>query len=196
MRRFSPPYLRFSPESAVQFLLFSNKLISKRKGFLEPCKRVKFRLWDFPPKKALLGKGKIMKTVVLNHGFNRIEHRQIINLERAKLKPSFRWRTTAFWNFYSFRENKNSNQTADFRKRQAVWNSVANHRLVRKHRRRIDCLTDAYPPVLRQGWNRPRPPSGKIFASLNAVRYAAQNSVWQNLIARLRFVVKLNRMKP
>lgn len=120
-----------------------------------------------------------MKTVVFNHGFNRIEHRQIINLERAKLNRLLDEERRIIETFIHSAKTEIQIKPQILESVQAVWNSVANHRLVREIRRRIDCLTDAYPQFLRQVETARARLQERFFASLNAVRYAAQNSVWQ-----------------
>lgn len=120
-----------------------------------------------------------MKQQVFNHGFNRIEHRQIINLERAKLNRLLDEERRIVETLIHSAKTEIQIKPQILESVQAVWNSVANHRLVREIRRRVDCLTDAYPQFLRQVETTRARLQERFFASLNAARYAAQNSVWQ-----------------
>ncbi|MEP7038099.1 MAG: hypothetical protein ABI891_07125, partial [Acidobacteriota bacterium] len=85
-----------------------------------------------------------------NQGFNRVEHHQIICLERAKL------------NRLLDEERRFTETLIDSAKREIevrpqilpsfeiVWNNIQNHAALQNIRRRIDCLTAAYPQFLQQ----------------------------------------------
>lgn len=120
-----------------------------------------------------------MKQQVFNHGFNRIEHRQIINLERAKLNRLLDEERRIVETLIHSAKTEFEIKPQILESVQAIWNSVANHRLVREIRRRVDCLTDAYPQFLRQVETARARLQERFFASLNAARYAAQISVSQ-----------------
>lgn len=91
-----------------------------------------------------------MRTVVFNQGFNRVEHHQIICLERAKLNRLLdeerRFTETLI-------ESMRREMEAGARSLpcfETVWSKIQNHDFVRNVRRRIDCLTDAYPQFSQQ----------------------------------------------
>ena len=90
-----------------------------------------------------------MKTIVFNHGFNRVEHRQIINIERAKLNHLLNEERRIVENLTKSAQTEIQINPQILRSVEAVWKRIANHRLVREIRRRVDCLTDAYPQFLR-----------------------------------------------
>ena len=95
-------------------------------------------------------KGKIMRTVVFNQGFNRVEHHQIISLERAKLNRLLdeeRRLTQTLIESVKREIEAGARALPNF---ETVWNKIQNHRLVQNVRRRIDCLADAYPQFLQQ----------------------------------------------
>jgi plasmid maintenance system antidote protein VapI len=91
-----------------------------------------------------------MRTVVFNQGFNRVEHHQIICLERAKLNRLLdeeRRITETLAAAIKRQIEAAPNLTADA---QAVWNDIQNHSLVKAARERINLLTDAYPQFFNQ----------------------------------------------
>jgi len=118
-----------------------------------------------------------MKAVIYNHGFNRVEHHQIINLERAKLNQLLDEERRILETLTQSAKTEIEIKPQILESVQAVWNSIANHRLVREIRRRIDCLTDAYPQFLRQVEIVRTRLQEKFFLVINAARYAAQNSI-------------------
>ena len=118
-----------------------------------------------------------MKAVVFNHGFNRIEHYQIINLERAKLNRLLDEERRIVETLTQSAKTEIEIKPRILESVQTLWNSIANHRLVREIRRRIDCLTDAYPQFLRQVETVRNRLHERFFLVLNAARYAAQNSI-------------------
>lgn len=120
-----------------------------------------------------------MKHQVFNHGFNRVEHHQIIILERAKLNRLLNEERRIVETFIQSVKSKIQINPQILRSAHEVWNSVANHRLVREIRRRVDCLTDAYPQFLRQVETVRTRLREKFFASLDTARYAAQTSICQ-----------------
>lgn len=92
-----------------------------------------------------------MNTIVFNQGFNRVEHHQIICLERAKLNRLLdeERRITEML----ARSIKRQFETAPnilLAEVQKVWNNIQNHSRVLVVRERIVLLTDAYPQFLRQ----------------------------------------------
>lgn len=117
-----------------------------------------------------------MKAQVFNQGFNRVEHHQIISLERAKLNRLLddeRRLTETLIASLSREIEAGTRMLPSF---EAVWNKIQNHSLVQNIRRRIDCLTDAYPQFLQQV-NRVRQSlREKAKASLEAARLAIQKA--------------------
>lgn len=120
-----------------------------------------------------------MKTIIFKHGFNLVEHRQIINLERAKLNRLLQEERRIVETLLQSAKTEIQFKPQMLRSVHEVWNSVADHRLVREIRRRIDCLTDAYPQFLRQVETFRTRLREKFFASLNAARCAAHTSIYQ-----------------
>ena len=120
-----------------------------------------------------------MKAVIFNHGFNRVEHHQIINLERAKLNRLLgeERRIVETLTGYAIKEIEIKPRILE--SVQTLWRNIANHRLVREIRRLIDCLTDAYPQFLRQVKTSRNRLQERFFLTINVTRYAAQNSVYQ-----------------
>lgn len=117
-----------------------------------------------------------MKAQVFNQGFNRVEHHQIISLERAKLNRLLdeERRFTETLIAAAKREIEAGTQTLP--SFEIVWNKIQNHSLVQNVRRQIDCLTDAYPQFLQQV-NRVRQSlREKAKASLEAARLAIQKA--------------------
>lgn len=125
-----------------------------------------------PQKHSVGKKGKVMRTVVFNQGFNRVEHHQIISLERAKL------------NRLLDEERRFTEALIDSAKREiaakpqilpsfeTIWNKIQNHDIVRNIRRRVDCLTDAYPQFLQQVNAVRARLREKAIAAVETVRFA------------------------
>lgn len=92
-----------------------------------------------------------MKSQVFNQGFNRVEHYQIICLERAKLNRLLseeRRIVETLARAMKHRIEAAPNQPhADA---QTAWETIQNQSFVRSVRERIDLLTDAYPQFLGQ----------------------------------------------
>ena len=121
-----------------------------------------------------------MKTIVFNQGFNRIEHHQIVCLERAKLNrllDSMR-RLTQILIDSARREIKARPQFLP--SLEMIWNKLENHDSMRQIRRRIDYLTDAYPQFLQQVSEARTRLREKAIAVLEAARFAAQKAVCVN----------------
>lgn len=123
---------------------------------------------------------KIMRTVIFNQGFNRIESQNIIRLEHAKLNRLLDEERRIFESFTQSAKKEVEANPRILANVEEVWNRYNNHRVVQEIRRRIDCLIDAYPQFLRQVTNVRSRLQDKFFAVLNAVHFAAQNSVYQN----------------
>ncbi len=87
-----------------------------------------------------------MRTVIFNQGFNRVEHHQIICLERAKLNRLLDEERRIIVALAG--AIKRQIETAPkqlFADAQTVWNDIQNHSLLKSVRRRINLLTEAYP---------------------------------------------------
>lgn len=91
-----------------------------------------------------------MRTVVFNQGFNRVEHHQIISIERAKLNRLLdeERRITQILIESEKREIEAGMRVLP--SFETVWNKIQNHAVLRNVRRRIEHLTDAYPQFLQQ----------------------------------------------
>jgi hypothetical protein len=103
-----------------------------------------------PQKQSVGKKGKIMRTVIFNQGFNRVEHRQIISLERAKLNRLLDEERRFTQTLIESAKREIEAGARILPSFETVWNKIQNHDLVKNVRRRIDCLTDAYPQFLQQ----------------------------------------------
>ena len=91
-----------------------------------------------------------MRNIVFNQGFNRVEHRQIISLERAKLNRLLD-EERRFTETLIARVRREIEAGAQMMPSfEIVWNKIQNHAVMQNVRRRIDCLTDAYPQFLQQ----------------------------------------------
>lgn len=121
-----------------------------------------------------------MRTVVYNQGFNRIENRNIIRLEHAKLNHLLDEERRFFETFTQSAKKEVETNPRILANVEEVWNHFSNHRIVQDIRRRIDCLIDAYPQFLRQVTNVRSRLQERFFAVLNAVHFSAQNSVYRN----------------
>ena len=91
-----------------------------------------------------------MRAIVFNQGFNRVELHQIICLERAKLNRLLD-------SMRRFTETLIDSAKRDIETRpqilpsfETIWSNIQNHELLQNVRRRIDCLTDAYPQFFQQ----------------------------------------------
>ena len=103
-----------------------------------------------PQKQSVGRKGKIMRTVVFNQGFNRVEHHQIISLERAKLNRLLDEERRFTETLIASMRREIEAGARGLPSFETVWNKIQNHDFVQNVRRRIDCLTDAYPQFLQQ----------------------------------------------
>ena len=91
-----------------------------------------------------------MKAQVFNQGFNRVEHHQIISLERSKLNRLLdeeRRFTQTLIESIRREIEAGARFLPSF---EVVWHKIQNHDLVQNVRRRIEHLTDAYPQFLQQ----------------------------------------------
>ena len=91
-----------------------------------------------------------MRTVVFNQGFNRVEHHQIISLERAKLNRLLDEERRFTETLIASATREIATKSQILPSSEAIWNKIQNHEFVQNVRRRIDCLTDAYPQFLQQ----------------------------------------------
>lgn len=117
-----------------------------------------------------------MRTVVFNQGFNRVEHHQIISLERAKLNRLLdeeRRFTEALINSAKREIGARPQILPSF---ETIWNKIQNHDFVRNVRCRIDCLTNAYPQFLQQVAVVRARLREKAVAAIEAARFAIQKA--------------------
>lgn len=91
-----------------------------------------------------------MRTVIFYQGFNRIENRNIIRLEHAKLNRLLGEERRVIERLVE--SVKLRIEAAQYRLFDvgAVWNELQNHSIVRTLRQKIDLLTDVYPQFLSQ----------------------------------------------
>lgn len=117
-----------------------------------------------------------MKTVIFNQGFNRVEHHQIISLERAKLNRLLDEERRFTENLIARVRREIEAGAQMLPSFEIVWNKIQNHAVLQNFRRRIDCLTDAYPQFLQQVNVVRARLREKAFAALEAVRMAIQKA--------------------
>lgn len=91
-----------------------------------------------------------MRTIVFNQGFNRVEHHQIISLERAKLNRLLDEERRFTETLITSMRREIETGVRGLPNFETVWNKIQNHAVLQNVRRRIDCLTDAYPQFLQQ----------------------------------------------
>ncbi len=112
---------------------------------------IKISAFELSPQKQSLGrKEKVMRTVVFNQGFNRVEHHQIISLERAKLNRLLDEERRFTETLIASMKREIEAGARGLPSFEIVWNKIQNHAVLQNVRRRIDCLTDAYPQFLQQ----------------------------------------------
>ncbi len=115
-----------------------------------------------------------MKTVIFNQGFNRVEHHQIICLERAKLNRLLgeeRRITETLAGSIKRQIEAAPNILTDV---QTAWNEILNHALVKAVRERINLLTDAYPQFLNQVETARQRLQKRILDALDIAKHLAQ----------------------
>lgn len=91
-----------------------------------------------------------MRTIVFNQGFNRVEHHQIISLERAKLNRLLDEERRFTETLIATVKREIEAGARGLPSFEIVWNKIQNHNSVQNVCRRIDSLTDAYPQFLQQ----------------------------------------------
>lgn len=132
---------------------------------------IKISAFGLSPQKQSLGrKGKVMRTIVFNQGFNRVEHHQIISLERAKLNRLLDEERRFTENLSASAKREIEAGARGLPSFETVWNKIQNHAILQNARRRIDCLTDAYPQFLQQVNAVRARLREKAFAALEAAR--------------------------
>lgn len=133
-----------------------------------------------------------MQATTFSQGFNRVEHYQIVCLERAKLNRLLdeERRFTEILIESAKREIETRPQL--LQSFEVIWNKIQNHRIVRDIHQHIDCLTDAYPQFLQQVTNAHARLREKAIAILETARFAADQAIRQNRLApsAQRLVVK------
>ena len=124
-----------------------------------------------------------MRTVVFNQGFNRVEHHQIICLERAKLNRLLdeeRRFTETLINSAKREIEARGQILPSF---ETIWSNIQNHAALQSIRRRIDCLTDAYPQFLQQVNAARARLREKAIAAVEAARFAIYKANCLNRLA-------------
>jgi hypothetical protein len=91
-----------------------------------------------------------MKAQVFNQGFNRVEHHQIISLERSKLNRLLDEERRFTETLIARVGREIEAEARGLPSFENVWNKILNHAVLRNVHHRIDCLTDAYPQFLHQ----------------------------------------------
>jgi hypothetical protein len=117
-----------------------------------------------------------MRTVVFNQGFNRVEHHQIISLERAKLNRLLDEERRFTETLIASIRREIEAGARGLPSFETVWNKIQNHAVLQNVRRRIDCLTDAYPQFLQQVNAVRASLREKVFAAVEAARMAIQKA--------------------
>ena len=91
-----------------------------------------------------------MRAQVFNQGFNRVEHHQIISLERGKLNRLLDEERRFTETLIARVGREIEAEARGLPSFESVWNKIQNHTVLRNVHHRIDCLTDAYPQFLQQ----------------------------------------------
>jgi plasmid maintenance system antidote protein VapI len=129
------------------------------------------------PEKQLFGKkGKIMRTVVFNQGFNCVEHHQIVCLERAKLNRLLDEERRITETLAGSLKRQIEAAPNLLRDLQTAWNEIQNHALVKAVRERINFLTDAYPQFLNQVEIARQRLKNKILELLDIAKYLVRTA--------------------
>lgn len=145
------------------------------------CKTDEIQISAFglsPEKQPKGKKGKIMRTVIFNQGFNRVEHHQIVCLERAKLNRLLDEERRVVATLAGSVKRQIETAPKLFTDVQTVWNDIQNHSLVRSLRERINLLTDAYPQFLNQVENARQRLRKRILDALEITKSAAQTAIF------------------
>ena len=117
-----------------------------------------------------------MKSQVFIQGFNRVEHHQIISLERAKLNRLLGEERRFTETLIASMRREIEAGARGLPSFEIVWSKIQNHAVLQNVRRRIDCLTDAYPQFLQQVNAVRASLREKAFAALEAARMAIQKA--------------------
>lgn len=117
-----------------------------------------------------------MRTVIFNQGFNRVEHYQIIKLERSKLNRLLDEERRLTKTLTDSAKRKIEANPQILPSLEMFWNNIENNVLMKKIRRRIDCLTDAYPQFLQQVATFRARLQAKVFNILECARFAAHRA--------------------
>lgn len=117
-----------------------------------------------------------MRTVVFNQGFNRVEHRQIISLERAKLNRLLDEERRFTQTLIESATREIATRSQILPSSETIWNKIQNHDFVQNVRQRIDLLTDAYPQFLQQVNAVRTSLRQKAIAAVEAARMAVQQA--------------------
>lgn len=91
-----------------------------------------------------------MRTIVFDQGYNRVEYRNIVQLERAKLNHLLTEERRLIDILTRSAEKMIKSKPQILVDTKIIWRNIINHRLVQDVHRRLDCLTDAYPQFLTQ----------------------------------------------
>lgn len=121
-----------------------------------------------------------MRTVVFSQGFNRVEHHQIICLERAKLNRLLDEERRFTETLIESAKREIEARPQILTSFETIWRNIQNHELTRDVRRRIDCLTDAYPQFMRQVETVRARLLNKAIAVIEAARYATNRVISPN----------------
>lgn len=121
-----------------------------------------------------------MRTVVFNQGFNRVEHHQIVCLERAKLNRLLDEERRFTETLIESAKREIGARPQILPNFETIWSNIQNHGFVRDVRRRIDCLTDAYPQFLRQVEAAHERLLRKAIAAIEAALYTTHKIIFPN----------------
>ncbi len=121
-----------------------------------------------------------MRTIVFDQGYNRVEYRNIVQLERVKLNQLLTEERRLIETLTRSAEKIIKSKPQILVDTKVIWRNIINHRLVQDVRRRLDCLTDAYPQFVQQVNAVRDSIKERFFVAINAVRYSAQVSIFHN----------------
>ncbi|HRH41591.1 MAG TPA: hypothetical protein PKY82_08110 [Pyrinomonadaceae bacterium] len=120
-----------------------------------------------------------MRTIVFNQGFNRVENRCIIQLERTKLNRLLDEERRIIEMLTRSAEKIIKSKPQSLADSKIIWSNIINHRLVRDIRCRLDCLTDAYPQFVQQVKAVRDLIKERFLVAMDALRDAAQISIYR-----------------
>ena len=91
-----------------------------------------------------------MQATVFRHGFNRVEHHQIVRVERGKLQRLLELERRIIETLIASIKRQIETKQRLPASVEMIWSKIQNHELVQSVAVQINRLTDAYPQFSRQ----------------------------------------------